>query len=195
MTHEFTPQYTTLGNDRGFRDQEDFRAYLEATIGDVLNEQLQWDLFARGADGRYYGVGVEVKVRELPIPEAGVLRQMDETGLIPKGLGTARLALLEAYYDADREVKMLEAAYENDGPSAEGADADQALLDAALARLAEVTNKLAEVDRARQANRAEAETPPDDAELERRAEALGAVGREAALQALVDHSRSRRLPQ
>ncbi len=174
---DFTPQYTILGNDRGFRDESDLTLYLQATVGDLLNENLQYDNFIRGADGRYYVLALDLRIKELDAGQSAVMAAMDQQGLIPKGLGVSRAQLLDAFYDVTKEIGMLENACDDAEMRAVEYDDLLARLEDAQTRLAVVRSKLIEIDLAREKNQAEVINPPSEKEMMGRAATLGQLER------------------
>jgi hypothetical protein len=167
----WAPQYTTLGTDKGFRNEQDLTDYLAATVSDLLNEQLQWDNFIRGPNGTYYGVGVDIKIRKLDEGEADYMAALDEKGVIPKGSGVSRHQLLDEMYDLTREIDFLEGARANADSETEYNELDHRCNEAST-QLAVVRSKLHEYDLARQKNQEEANNPPDEATMKQRAETI-----------------------
>ncbi len=170
MTIEFTPQYITLGHDRGFRDDKDLLLWLQTTVADLLRDYVLWDLFIRDADGNYYAAGAEIKIRSLDPGESKVIQTMDQKGLIPKGLGVARAQLLEELYETMKEVELLD---QLDLDATDEAMEVPSL--SARQRLAEIRSMLLEQDMAREKNQAEADSPPSQATMEQRAQMLDAL--------------------
>lgn len=186
---DFTPKYVTLGNDRGFRNENDLLLWLQTTVSDTLNETLAWDNFIRGDDGRYYGLGVDIKIRQMDAGEVRVMSEMEAKGMIPKGQGVARAQLLEEFYDASNEVLMWERA--EDAAADENAELEAGTqMVAAQTRLAVIRSKLHEIDLARQKNQQEADNPPSEAEMNRRADAMEQLVRVSEDMGLYDERRT-----